>query len=93
MQHFLDIHLLYTYIAASKKIEQQGVGKMRRNHTKYDSKDRLIQHAIEIFDLVDMDPDADAGEPIRRRFVRSSMPHVKHYDGTKRPVLYMAGNH
>lgn len=65
---------------------------MRRNHRKHDSRDRLVQYAIEIFDLVDMDSDADVGEPVRRRFVQSNMSHVKHYDGIKRSVSYMVGS-
>ncbi|MCF7809123.1 MAG: hypothetical protein K9M49_07070 [Candidatus Marinimicrobia bacterium] len=65
---------------------------MRRNHRKYDSRDRLVQYAIEIFDLVDMDSNADPGAPIHRRFTQADMPHAKHYDGTKRSVSYMTGS-
>jgi hypothetical protein len=79
---FFAVHLLYTYIIVVRK----GVGKMRRNHRKYDSRDRLIQYAIEIFDLVELNVDADSSEPVRRRFVRSN---TKRYDGTKRLVSHV----
>jgi len=59
---------------------------MRRNHRKYDSRDRLVQYAIEIFDLVDLDTDIDSDKPIRRRFVR---PNVKRHGSTKRLVSHM----
>ena len=65
---------------------------MHQKRKKYDSRDRLIQYAIEIFDLVDLDADADPGEPIRRRFVGSNTSHAKPYDGTKQSVSYMAGS-
>jgi len=63
---------------------------MQQKRKKYDSRDRLIQHAIEIFDLVDLDADADPGEPVRRRFTGSTVSRVKRFDSTKRAGAHMA---
>ena len=85
---FLVVHLLYTYIVIANK----GAGKMHQKRKKYDTRDRLIQYAIEIFDLVDLDADADPGEPIRRRFTHSSAPRVRSRGRTEPSVSYMAGS-
>ena len=36
---------------------------MRKHHRKYGRKERLIRYAIEIFDLVEMDPAATTEQP------------------------------
>ena len=47
---------MYTYIDCMRKREWKGEEKMQQSHRKFGHRERLIQHAIELFDLVDITP-------------------------------------
>ena len=56
-----------------KKTEWKTEEKRHQNHREFGRRERLIKHAIEIFDLVDITPAAMAGKVIDHRFLQSGV--------------------
>ncbi len=64
---------------------------MNQNQRVFGRRERMTQHAIEIFDLVDITPAATAGKVVNRRFLQSSLATVR-YDRAKNVTTHIVGN-
>lgn len=64
---------MYTYIGSMKTTEWKTGEKVYQNRREFGHRERLIQHAIEVFDLVDITPVAKDGKVIDHRFLQSDV--------------------
>jgi len=63
---------LYTYIKPMKNSEWRSGGYMNRGYGKSKHAERLIQHAIEVFDLVEIVPATRVERSINHRDLQPS---------------------
>ena len=52
---------------------------MYQNYGKFDRAERLIQHVIEVFDLVEIIPAEGTGRSMRSRFIQPDIPSAARY--------------
>ncbi len=52
---------------------------MQQNHRKFERAERLIQYAIEVFDLVEIVPATSTGRSIGRRSLQPDTPLAARY--------------
>ena len=93
LHHLLDIHLLYTYIGSMKTNTWKTRDKLYQNQRAFRRRERLIQHAIEVFDLVDITPAARAGKKIDHRFLQpEALLAAAQYGQVENVYAHVAGN-
>ena len=94
LHHLLGIHLLYTYIECMKNTEWKTEKKLHQNHQNFGRGERLIQHAIDVFDLVDITPAALAEETVNHRFLQSdALATAARYSEAQSTGLYVDVTH
>ncbi|MBT3253978.1 MAG: hypothetical protein HOJ19_08065 [Candidatus Marinimicrobia bacterium] len=77
-----------------KKTEWKAEKKMHQNHRNFGHGERLIQHAIEVFDLVDITPTAMAEKTVDHRFLQSdALATVARYSETQSTNIYVDVTH
>jgi len=65
---------------------------MHQKHQEFVHSERLVQHAIEVFDLVDITPAATAGKVIDHRFLQSDvLLAATQYGTAERAYRHVAG--
>ncbi|MBT4035712.1 MAG: hypothetical protein HOB84_13240 [Candidatus Marinimicrobia bacterium] len=77
-----------------KNTEWKTEKKLHQNHRNFGRGERLIQHAIEVFDLVDIAPATVAEKTVDHRFLQSdALATVARYSETRSTNLYVDVTH